>query len=27
MTDEKFYRLFKNSVHIKKAKKFSLFGK
>lgn len=27
MTDEKFYRMFKNSVHIKKAKKFSLFGK
>ena len=27
MTDEKFYRMYKNSVHIKKAKKFSLFGK
>lgn len=27
MTDEKFYRMFKNAVYIKKPKKFSLFGK
>ncbi|MBE5956191.1 MAG: iron-containing alcohol dehydrogenase [Lachnospiraceae bacterium] len=26
MTDEKFYRFFKNSVHVVKPKKFSLFG-